>query len=284
MTDDENFDAKLRTPDALSCSPECSMYVPVNAIEIPPSHPRRTFEAKALRALAASIKHGGIQCPISVKSDPRREGHYILNHGARRLRAATIAGLERVPIIVDQSFDALDILAGQFQQTALSFDEITTTVHCALDRGIALAQVARVVGRSSAWVKRIKEARDLLPELQELLDACEYGSVEIPGTLAKCWVLDAKATARYLQANRGKVIRRSSALTFYRLLYILPKPRKAAKSKLSPQPQAEEAKAKTEAVKAAKKPVEAWRSELRELRGRLYDGVDGGSPVAADIA
>ena len=61
-----------------------------------PRQPRSRFEEKALEELAASIREQGVLQPLLVKRVP---GGYELVAGERRLRAARMAGLERIPVL-----------------------------------------------------------------------------------------------------------------------------------------------------------------------------------------
>ncbi|MCP4482704.1 MAG: ParB/RepB/Spo0J family partition protein [bacterium] len=61
--------------------------------------PRKTFNEETLKELARSIEAKGIIQPLVVIKD---QGNYILIAGERRLRAAAIAGLNKVPVIVRQ--------------------------------------------------------------------------------------------------------------------------------------------------------------------------------------
>jgi ParB family chromosome partitioning protein len=73
------------------------------AIELvrPNEHqPRREFDGESLLALAESIRARGVLQPIVVR--PLAGGTYELIAGERRLRASKIAGLERIPAIVDR--------------------------------------------------------------------------------------------------------------------------------------------------------------------------------------
>lgn len=63
--------------------------------------PRRDFEDQALKELAASIKSQGVLQPLLVS--PAGDGSYRLIAGERRLRAARIAGLSKVPVIIKKS-------------------------------------------------------------------------------------------------------------------------------------------------------------------------------------
>lgn len=70
----------------------------IKSIRVSPDQPRHSFDSESLEALAASIRSNGIIQPLIVL--PKREGVYELVAGERRLRAAVIAGLEKVPVII----------------------------------------------------------------------------------------------------------------------------------------------------------------------------------------
>ena len=74
--------------------------IDINLIDPNPRQPRTVFDPDALQELVASIKEIGIlQPPVVRKSGAR----YELIMGERRLRAAKIAGLKRIPVIIRQT-------------------------------------------------------------------------------------------------------------------------------------------------------------------------------------
>jgi len=78
--------------------------VPLENISTNPFQPRINFKEAELKALAESIKNKGVLAPLVVRA--ARAGQYELIAGERRLRAAKIAGLERVPVIVREATEA----------------------------------------------------------------------------------------------------------------------------------------------------------------------------------
>ena len=71
--------------------------VPIDEIVPNPEQPRRTFDREALEDLASSLKRHGVLSPLVAR---KHEGRYILIAGERRLRAAGLAGLHEVPVVV----------------------------------------------------------------------------------------------------------------------------------------------------------------------------------------
>src|SRR5712691_4367726 len=75
----------------------------IDEISPNPNQPRKTFDINGLQELSASMRQSGMLQPVVV----RRAGNgYQLIVGERRLRAAKMAGLERVPAVVREATDA----------------------------------------------------------------------------------------------------------------------------------------------------------------------------------
>jgi hypothetical protein len=87
-------------------TPEATMAeVAVTAISANPRQPRGVFDDEELEGLAASLRDVGVLQPLVVR--PSGDGGYELVAGERRLRAAQIAGLETVPVVVRHTEDAI---------------------------------------------------------------------------------------------------------------------------------------------------------------------------------
>ncbi|HEY1222299.1 MAG TPA: ParB/RepB/Spo0J family partition protein, partial [Acidimicrobiales bacterium] len=74
--------------------------VSVNAIRPNPFQPRKSFNNDSLQALASSVKELGVLQPIIVRPVEGVMGEFELIAGERRWRAAGLAGLEFVPVLV----------------------------------------------------------------------------------------------------------------------------------------------------------------------------------------
>jgi ParB family transcriptional regulator, chromosome partitioning protein len=72
--------------------------VPLARVLPNPNQPRKEFNEDALNELAASIRENGIIQPIIVEE--QSDGMYMIVDGERRYRAARLAGLEEIPIII----------------------------------------------------------------------------------------------------------------------------------------------------------------------------------------
>ena len=78
--------------------------VSIDSVQPCPSQPRKDFERQPLEELAASIEVNGILQPLVARTTG--EGQLELIAGERRWRAAQIAGLETVPVIVREASDS----------------------------------------------------------------------------------------------------------------------------------------------------------------------------------
>ncbi|SPH23553.1 Chromosome-partitioning protein ParB [Defluviimonas aquaemixtae] len=82
------------------------LHVPVEKLEANPDQPRRDFSREQLEELADSIRSHGIIQPLIVRNNPRKTGSYEIVAGERRWRAAQMAKLHNVPVLVRDFSDA----------------------------------------------------------------------------------------------------------------------------------------------------------------------------------
>ncbi|MCC6220624.1 MAG: ParB/RepB/Spo0J family partition protein [Deltaproteobacteria bacterium] len=145
----------------------------IGDIDVDPDQPRRVFDTQSLSDLAASIKQQGVLCPILVR--PTDAGTYKLISGERRLRASKIAGLEKIPAIIDNGED-LDrtILAKQLveniqrddltsMEKALAFGQLRDAY------GWSVREIAKQLGVSKSQVQRSIDVLMLPDDLQSAL-------------------------------------------------------------------------------------------------------------------
>jgi len=84
-------------------SPSAVNEIPLKSIAVNPFQPRTHFDEDTLNELVASVKEHGIIQPITVRK--ASDNSYQLITGERRLRAATKAGLKRIPAYVREAGD-----------------------------------------------------------------------------------------------------------------------------------------------------------------------------------
>lgn len=82
---------------------EAQTHVNISKIEPNRSQPRKAFEKDALEELASSVAENGVLQPIIVR--PYKNGQYQIVSGERRWRAARLAGLTEVPVVIKELDD-----------------------------------------------------------------------------------------------------------------------------------------------------------------------------------
>ena len=142
--------------------------IPVARIQPNPYQPRRRIDDEALQSLAASITEHGVIQPIIVSET--LDG-YSLVAGERRLRAAALAGLERIPAVIRQvaDHDQLELaLIENLQRSDLDAIEEAHAYKQLIDEfGLSQELVATRVGRARSTVANTLRLLDLDPSLQE---------------------------------------------------------------------------------------------------------------------
>ena len=138
-----------------------------------PNQPRRDFDDEALLALSESVKARGILQPIVVR--PLPGGTYELIAGERRLRAARIAGLERVPAVVRETDEAerleLALIENMAREDLNAVEEARACATLVDDLGLTKEEVGRRVGRSRVAVSNLIRMLELPDEALALIES-----------------------------------------------------------------------------------------------------------------
>lgn len=170
-----------------------------------PNNPRRAFDKREIEDLAASMRKHNVLQPITVR--PKDEKGYMIRFGARRFRAALLAGLEKIPAIVTTS-DAseADILAAQViendQREGLNTAEMAAAVARLLGLGLSQAEIAERLGRPKDQVSMYAAVKDMPQMLQDL--APKLG-VRTLYELSTAWKRDAKRTEALVSAKGPEI-------------------------------------------------------------------------------
>ena len=130
------------------------LMLPVESIDEDPEQPRREFDANALHDLAETIRERGVRQPISVRPDLQQAGRWVLNFGARRLRASKLAGLTEIPAFIDTTADSYDQVIENEQREGLKPLELALFVQKRLAAGDNQAEIAKRLGKSRQYVTR----------------------------------------------------------------------------------------------------------------------------------
>jgi ParB family chromosome partitioning protein len=126
--------------------------LPIHAIDEDPDQPRSEFDGDALQQLADTIAQRGVRQPISVRPHPKEPGRWMLNFGARRLRASKLAGKTEVPAFVDPMADTYDQVIENEQRESLKSLELALFVQRQMRKGDSQAEIARRLGKTRGYV------------------------------------------------------------------------------------------------------------------------------------
>lgn len=154
--------------------------VDLESVSPNPQQPRRRFDQDGLEELAASIREVGVLQPIVVRAGDG-EGTYVLVAGERRLRAAGLAGLRRVPAVIRTSADdagnLTEALIENLQRTDLSpLEEAAAYRNLLEDFGMTHEGVAERVAKSRSSVTNTLRLLQLPPAIQGMLDRGELSA------------------------------------------------------------------------------------------------------------
>ena len=154
-----------------AASTEGSRSAPVGELVPNPAQPRSQIAAEDLEGLTASIAARGVIEPIVVRP---RAGRFQIIAGERRWRAARLAGLERVPVVVRDASDedvGLLALVENLQREDLNpIDEALAFRRLADAGGMTHGAIASEVGRSRTAVTNTLRLLELTPQVRRLVE------------------------------------------------------------------------------------------------------------------
>ena len=147
------------------------MTLSINEIEPNPDQPRNQFDEDSLQELADSIQQYGVLQPLLVK---KKDGYYEIIAGERRWRAAKIAGVDKVPVIV-RDFDENEIveiaLIENIQREYLSpIEEALAYQRLMKEHHLKQDQIAEKVSKSRAAITNSLRLLKLDPRVQDMLE------------------------------------------------------------------------------------------------------------------
>ena len=143
--------------------------VPLHRVEPNPLQPRKEFNPESLQALAESITAHGMIQPLTVRELPG--GYYQIIAGERRWRAARLAGLEEVPVLVVEADDrkVMELaLVENLQREDLNPIEEAAGYQTLIEEyGLTQAEAAQRVGKSRPAVANALRLLSLSDDLAE---------------------------------------------------------------------------------------------------------------------
>jgi ParB family chromosome partitioning protein len=154
--------------------------LPVTRIQAGKYQPRTRMDDGSLSELAASIKSQGIMQPVLVRpidgalpADP--QARYEIIAGERRFRAAQLAGLDEIPVLVrevdDQNAAAMALIENIQREDLNPLEEAQGIARLISEFDYTHEQAAQAVGRSRSAVSNLLRLVNLAPPVQTMLMA-----------------------------------------------------------------------------------------------------------------
>lgn len=137
-------------------------------------NPRKTFDQESLYELSENIKENGLIQPITVRKLPKDNEHkYEIVCGERRYRATRMAGLEEIQCVIKdlddkQAFAAM-IIENLQRKDVDPIEEAAAFAKLYEDGTMKVAEIAKLLGKSTTYVIGRIKLNKLIPEFVELL-------------------------------------------------------------------------------------------------------------------
>ena len=149
-----------------------SLSLPISQVETCSSQPRKRFDDESLQELADSISQHGIIQPLTVRK--LSSGYYQIIAGERRWRAARLAGLQEVPVIVIEADDRKAAELAMIEnlqredlnpmEEAAGFQSLIESYHMTQE------EAAQRVGKSRSAVTNALRLLGLTPSVRKLVE------------------------------------------------------------------------------------------------------------------
>ena len=143
--------------------------LPIYKVEPNPDQPRHDFDEEELQALADSIEEHGIIQPLTVRE--LSNGYYQIIAGERRWRAARLAKLQEVPVVIIEADDKkameLALIENLQRQDLNPVEEALGYRSLMEDHGLTQDDAAKRVGKSRPAVANALRLLNLSPEVLE---------------------------------------------------------------------------------------------------------------------
>jgi len=149
-------------------TPDKTIYCTIDAIQVNPHQPRTAFNQEKIQELADSIKEKGIIQPLLVKE---LENGYQLIAGERRLRAANVAGLKKVPVIVKNVTEEeqleLSLIENMQREDLNPIEEAEAYQKLISDFNYTQQKLAQVMGKDRATISNQMRLLKLPPMIKQ---------------------------------------------------------------------------------------------------------------------
>ena len=145
--------------------------IPISLIKANRQQPRSVFAEEQLIELRDSIKEFGILQPVILKKED--SGNYMVIAGERRLRAAAMAGLEKVPAIIRDATEeeaGMIALVENIQRENLGYIEEAKAYKCLMEKyGFSQLELSERLGKNQSTISNKIRILNLTDDIQEML-------------------------------------------------------------------------------------------------------------------
>ena len=184
--DAETSSAPATSGQSSAKAPGPLMEVPIEQLQRGTYQPRRSFAQEALQSLAESIRAQGILQPIVARA--LASGGFEILSGERRWRAAQLAELPTVPVVVkdvsDEAAIAIGLIENIQREDLNPVEEALGLKRLQEEFGLNQEQVASAVGRSRPAVANLMRLLQLESEVLGLLERQEIDAGHAKALLA----------------------------------------------------------------------------------------------------
>ena len=205
---DSLFEDLPMTEDA---SPDLTR-LPMREIEPDPDQPRKNFDEDAMAALAESIGENGLLQPIAVRAKKTGPG-YVIIAGERRWRAARMAGLDEVPVLIkdvtDEQAAALALIENLQREDLDPIEEAEGYKTLMDNYHLTQEEAAERVGKSRSAVANSLRLLGLCPEVRQML---QNGDLSGHARALLPLKADLQLDAANLIVKQGLSVRQTEAL------------------------------------------------------------------------
>lgn len=181
------------------------LLIPIGDVAEDPSQPRKSdnegFSDDSINELAMSISARGLLSPISVREDENKANKYIVNHGARRLRAAKKAGLKEIPAIINNNYKFIDQIIENLQREGLNLSEMVDSIQFLKSEGMTLKAIAQEIGKSQAYVTQLNKLSNLPKEIDEAVKAGRITDITLISEIESVYKKDKENVIQWLETE-----------------------------------------------------------------------------------
>ena len=210
--DAETSSAPATSGQSSAKAPGPLMEVPIEQLQRGTYQPRRSFAQEALQSLAESIRAQGILQPIVARA--LASGGFEILSGERRWRAAQLAELPTVPVVIkdvsDEAAIAIGLIENIQREDLNPVEEALGLKRLQEEFGLNQEQVASAVGRSRPAVANLMRLLQLESEVLGLLERQEIDAGHAKALLALSGGDQVRAARQVYQ--RGLSVRQTEAL------------------------------------------------------------------------